>query len=55
MRIDKHTKKYNINTKSNTDTEVLIELFSKLGVDCFNLLNGIFAFIIFILRKSLPL
>ncbi len=40
-------KKYNITTKSNTDTEVLIELFSKLGVNCFKLLNGIFAFIIF--------
>ena len=40
-------KKYNIITKSNTDTEVLIELFSKFGTDCFKLLNGIFAFIIF--------
>ena len=32
---------------SNTDTEVLIELFSKFGTDCFKLLKGIFAFIIF--------
>ena len=40
-------KKYNISTKSNTDTEVLIELFAKINVKCFEELNGIFAFIIF--------
>ena len=40
-------KKYDIITKSETDTEVLIELFAKLNVECFKLLNGIFSLIIF--------
>ncbi len=40
-------KKHDIITKSETDTEVLIELFAKLNVECFKLLNGIFSLIIF--------
>ena len=40
-------KKINLNTKSNSDTEILIELFSLLNVKCFDYLNGIFALIIF--------
>ena len=32
--------------RSETDTEVLLELFIKLGVNSFNLLNGMFAFAI---------
>ena len=40
-------KKFNLITKSNTDTEILIELFAKLNLECLKLLNGIFAFIIF--------
>tara|TARA_X000000368_G_scaffold415010_1_gene405945 strand:+ start:1005 stop:2873 length:1869 start_codon:yes stop_codon:yes gene_type:complete len=40
-------KRYNISTKSNTDTEILLELFSKFKLECLNYLNGIFAFIIF--------
>ena len=40
-------KKYKIHTISNSDTEVLIELFSKIGEKSFQELNGIFAFIIF--------
>ena len=40
-------KKYKIHTTSNSDTEVLIELFSKIGEKSFQELNGIFAFIIF--------
>ncbi len=39
-------KQYNIQTKSSSDTEVLIELFSKIGVKSFNLINGIYSFII---------
>jgi asparagine synthase (glutamine-hydrolysing) len=31
------------NFKSNTDTEVLLELFAKYGKECFNKINGIFA------------
>ncbi len=38
--------KYNLKTHSNSDTEVLIELFNKFGTDSFKQLNGIFAFII---------
>ena len=40
-------KKFNLVTKSNSDTEILIELFSLLNVKCFDYLNGIFALIIF--------
>ena len=40
-------KKFNLVTKSNSDTEILLELFAKLNLDCLKLLNGIFAFIIF--------
>ena len=40
-------KKYNLSTFSNSDTEVLIELFSKIGEASFKELNGIFAFIIY--------
>ena len=40
-------KKYNIVTNSNSDTEILLELFAKLNVNCLKHLNGIFAFIIF--------
>ena len=34
-------KRYNISTKSNTDTEILLELFSKFKLECLNYLNGI--------------
>ena len=40
-------KKYNLITRSNSDTEILLELFAKLNLDCLKHLNGIFAFIIF--------
>tara|TARA_B100001057_G_scaffold399480_1_gene410385 strand:+ start:9859 stop:11763 length:1905 start_codon:yes stop_codon:yes gene_type:complete len=40
-------KKFNISTKSGTDTEVILELYSKLGVECINHFNGIFSFILF--------
>jgi len=40
-------KKYNLSTFSNSDTEVLLEMFSKIGEKCFIELNGIFAFIIY--------
>ena len=40
-------KKFNLITRSNSDTEILIELFAKLNLDCLKHLNGIFAFIIF--------
>jgi|TARA_B110001452_G_C15237367_1_gene428404 asparagine synthase (glutamine-hydrolysing) len=40
-------RKYQLSTFSNSDTEVLIELFSKIGEKSFEELNGIFAFIIY--------
>tara|TARA_B100000787_G_scaffold89938_2_gene66476 strand:- start:5433 stop:7274 length:1842 start_codon:yes stop_codon:yes gene_type:complete len=46
-------KQFNIYTKSNSDTEVLIELYAKLGAKCLNYLNGIFAFIIYDKTKKI--
>ena len=40
-------KTYCINTKSNSDTEVILELFEQIGVDMFSMLNGMFAFCIY--------
>ncbi len=40
-------KKHNIVTKTTSDTEVILALFQKLGVDCVNELNGMFAIAIY--------
>ena len=40
-------KKYNIFTKTKSDTEVIVELFAKIGHKCFNLLDGMFSVAIF--------
>lgn len=40
-------KKFNLSTKSDTDTEVILELYSKIGTECINHFNGIFSFILF--------
>ncbi len=40
-------KKYEISTRTNSDTEVVLELYAKLKENCLNELNGIFSFIIF--------
>ena len=40
-------KKHQITTKTNSDTEVILELFAKLGPDFVNELNGMFAIAIF--------
>ena len=40
-------KQFNIITKTNTDTEVLIELYAKLKEKVLDYLNGIFAFTIY--------
>lgn len=40
-------KKYNLKTKTDSDTEVIIELFSKIGTRTFNLLDGMFAIAIY--------
>ena len=40
-------KKYNIFTKTKSDTEVIVELFAKIGYKCFNLLDGMFSIAIF--------
>lgn len=39
--------KFNINFRSASDTEVVLEAFIKLGVNSFKLLNGMFAFAIY--------
>ena len=39
--------KYEIKTISNSDTEVLLELFAKIGEKTFNEINGIYAFILY--------
>ena len=45
-------KKYKIFTKTKSDTEVLIELFSKIGNRCFSLLDGMFSAAIFDKKES---
>ncbi len=45
-------KKYKILTKTQSDTEVIIELFSKIGEKCFNLFEGMFSIVIFDKKKS---
>ena len=40
-------KQFNLNTKTNTDTEVLLELYSIQKEKCLDYLNGIFAFVIY--------
>ena len=39
--------KFNLKTKTDSDTEVLIELFQKIGVKAFSLLEGMFAVAIY--------
>lgn len=49
-------KKYNLKTRTNSDTEIILELFSKLGPKTFSLLEGMFAISIYdIQNKSLYL
>lgn len=38
--------KYSLETKTSGDTEVILELFSKLGPDCVKEFNGMFIFIV---------
>jgi len=45
-------EKYNLNTVSNTDTEVLLELYKKIDTSCLNELNGIYAFAILDKKKN---
>ena len=44
-------KKYNIKTKTNSDTEIIIELFSKIGPKVFSLLDGMFAISIYDIKN----
>ena len=45
-------KQFNIHTKTETDTEVLLELYKKIGINCLEKLNGMFAFVIYDLKKK---
>ena len=45
-------KKFNIETKSSSDTEVLIELYKLLNKKMLDYLNGIFSFIIYDKQKK---
>jgi asparagine synthase (glutamine-hydrolysing) len=40
-------KKYNIKTNTNSDTEIIVELFNKIGPKVFSLLEGMFAISIY--------
>jgi len=40
-------KKYNIRTNTNSDTEIIVELFSIIGPKTFSLLDGMFAISIY--------
>ena len=42
----------NYNFTSNTDTEVVIKLFDKYGIDCLNYLVGDFAFVFYKQKKE---
>lgn len=35
--------KYQISTTTNSDTEIILSLYEKIGIDCFNEFNGMFA------------
>ncbi|MFP3977880.1 asparagine synthase (glutamine-hydrolyzing) [Marinobacter sp. KMM 10035] len=39
--------------RTHSDTEVIIELFSKIGKDCFRLLNGMFSLAIFDVKERI--
>ncbi len=45
-------KKFNIKTKSKTDTEIILELYKIKKEKCLDYLNGIFAFAIFDKKKQ---
>lgn len=45
-------KKFNLKTKTNSDTEIIVELFSKLGPNTFSLLEGMFAIAIFDIKNK---
>ena len=45
-------QKYKIFTTTDSDTELIVELFSKIGVKCFELFDGMFSIAIFDIKKS---
>ena len=44
-------QKYKIFTTTDSDTELIVELFSKIGVKCFELFDGMFSIAIFDIKK----
>lgn len=46
-------KRFDLDCKTNSDSETLINLFSRIGIECIDYLEGMFAFVIFdTLEKS---
>ena len=45
-------KKFNLKTKTDSDTEIIIELFSKIGPKAFSLLDGMFAISIYDIKNN---
>uniref|UniRef100_Q58456 Putative asparagine synthetase [glutamine-hydrolyzing] 2 n=1 Tax=Methanocaldococcus jannaschii (strain ATCC 43067 / DSM 2661 / JAL-1 / JCM 10045 / NBRC 100440) TaxID=243232 RepID=ASNH2_METJA len=46
-------EKFNLETETGTDTEVILKLYNKLGFDCVKEFNGMWAFCIFDKKKGL--
>lgn len=40
-------KEYNINLNTNSDCEIILHLYNKLGIGCIQLLDGVFTFILY--------
>jgi asparagine synthase (glutamine-hydrolysing) len=46
-------KKFNLETETGTDTEIILKLYNKLGFECVKEFNGMWAFCIFDKRRNL--
>ncbi|CAB3290091.1 Asparagine synthetase (glutamine-hydrolyzing) [Methanocaldococcus lauensis] len=46
-------ERYNLETETGTDTEIILKLYNKLGYDCVKEFNGMWAFCIYDKRKNI--